>query len=107
MTLQIVDFGTACIDNNWLNYIFVTPSQEEAPPVREEAFTCSHKLITVGWHAHVSVSIPHVLRLTADQLIKGFLSGSYCMRGVRQVHLRITPEQSFINYSVACNGMCS
>lgn len=95
VTLQIVDFGTACIDNNWLNYIIVTPSQEESPPVREEAFTSTHKPVTVGGQTQVTVGTTHISRLTDDQLIKEFLSGSYCLHGVRRVHLRIAPEQSF------------
>ena len=93
------------IGNNWLNYVCATLSQEEAPPVREEAFTSTHKPITVDGQTQVTVGTTHISRLTDDQLIKEFLSGSYCLHGVRHVHLRIAPEWSFINYSVACNHL--
>lgn len=62
--------------------------QEEAPPpVREEAFTSTHKPMTVGGQSQVTVGTTHISRLTDDQLIKEFLSGSYCLHGVRRVHL--------------------
>lgn len=62
-------------------------SQEESPPVREEAFTSTHKPMTVGGQSQVTVGTTHISRLTDDQLIKEFLSGSYCLHGVRRVHL--------------------
>ncbi|KAM8859871.1 endoplasmic reticulum lectin 1 [Spinachia spinachia] len=55
---------------------FSAPSgtrEEETPPLREEAFSSTHKPMTVG--------TPHISRLTDDQLIKEFLSGSYCLHG--------------------------
>ncbi|XP_036980746.1 endoplasmic reticulum lectin 1 isoform X1 [Acanthopagrus latus] len=55
--------------------------EEEAPPVREEAFTSTHKPITVGGQTQVTVGTTHISRLTDDQLIKEFLSGSYCLHG--------------------------
>nr|XP_046258557.1 endoplasmic reticulum lectin 1 isoform X2 [Scatophagus argus] len=55
--------------------------QEEAPPVRAEAFTSTHKPITVGGQTQVTVGTTHISRLTDDQLIKEFLSGSYCLHG--------------------------
>lgn len=55
--------------------------QEEAPPVREEAFTSTHKPMTVGGQTQVTVGTTHISRLTDDQLIKEFLSGSYCLHG--------------------------
>lgn len=69
-----------------LNYIFDV-LQEEASPVREEAFTSTHKPMTVGGQSQVTVGTTHISRLTDDQLIKEFLSGSYCLHGVRHVHL--------------------
>uniref|UniRef100_A0AAQ5Y1I2 Endoplasmic reticulum lectin n=1 Tax=Amphiprion ocellaris TaxID=80972 RepID=A0AAQ5Y1I2_AMPOC len=54
---------------------------EEAPPVREEAFTSTHKPMTVGGQSQVTVGTTHISRLTDDQLIKEFLSGSYCLHG--------------------------
>ncbi|XP_035519795.1 endoplasmic reticulum lectin 1 [Morone saxatilis] len=55
--------------------------EEEAPPVREEAFTSTHKPMTVGGQTQVTVGTTHISRLTDDQLIKEFLSGSYCLHG--------------------------
>uniref|UniRef100_A0A7N9B0H7 Endoplasmic reticulum lectin n=1 Tax=Mastacembelus armatus TaxID=205130 RepID=A0A7N9B0H7_9TELE len=55
--------------------------EEEAPPVREEAFTSTHKPMTVGGQSQVTVGTTHISRLTADQLIREFLSGSYCLHG--------------------------
>lgn len=60
--------------------------QEEAAPAREEAFTSTHKPITVGGQSQVAVGTTHISRLTDDQLIKEFLSGSYCLHGVRSAH---------------------
>lgn len=62
--------------------------QEEAPPMREEAFTSTHKPMTVGGQTQVAVGTTHISRLTDEQLIKEFLSGSYCLHGVRRVHLQ-------------------
>lgn len=58
-----------------------TDAQEEAPPVREEAFTSTHKPMTVGGQTQVTVGTTHISRLTDEQLIKEFLSGSYCLHG--------------------------
>lgn len=57
-------------------------SRQEAPAAREEAFTSTHKPITVGGQSQVAVGTTHISRLTDDQLIKEFLSGSYCLHGV-------------------------
>uniref|UniRef100_A0A7N6BTT1 Endoplasmic reticulum lectin n=1 Tax=Anabas testudineus TaxID=64144 RepID=A0A7N6BTT1_ANATE len=54
---------------------------EEVSPVREEAFTSTHKPMTVGGQTQVTVGTTHISRLTDDQLIKEFLSGSYCLHG--------------------------
>lgn len=62
-------------------------SQQEATPVKEEAFTSTHKPITVGGQSQVAVGTTHISRLTDEQLIKEFLSGSYCLHGVRADHL--------------------
>ncbi|CAL8257599.1 unnamed protein product [Lota lota] len=56
-------------------------SSEDTSPVREEAFTSTHKPITVGGTSQVTVGSTHISRLTDDQLIKEFLSGSYCLHG--------------------------
>ncbi|KAF6723751.1 Endoplasmic reticulum lectin 1 [Oryzias melastigma] len=55
--------------------------EEEAAPVGEEAFTSTHKPIMVGGQSQVAVGTTHISRLTDDQLIKDFLSGSYCLQG--------------------------
>lgn len=75
---------TGCADDNRLNCVFDV-LQEETPPVREEAFTSTHKPMTVGGQTQVTVGTTHISRLTDDQLIKEFLSGSYCLHGVRRV----------------------
>lgn len=68
----------------WISHIFLgTMCQQEAPPVKEEAFTSTHKPITVGGQSQVAVGTTHISRLTDDQLIREFLSGSYCLHGVR------------------------
>uniref|UniRef100_A0A667ZJ32 Endoplasmic reticulum lectin n=1 Tax=Myripristis murdjan TaxID=586833 RepID=A0A667ZJ32_9TELE len=56
-------------------------AREEVSPVREEAFTSTHKPMTVGGQSQVTVGTTHISRLTDDQLIKEFLSGSYCLHG--------------------------
>ncbi|XP_020776951.1 endoplasmic reticulum lectin 1 isoform X2 [Boleophthalmus pectinirostris] len=55
--------------------------EDEASPVREEAFTSTHKPMTVGGQTQVTVGTTHISRLTDEQLIKDFLSGSYCLHG--------------------------
>uniref|UniRef100_A0A8C1ZGV9 Endoplasmic reticulum lectin n=1 Tax=Cyprinus carpio TaxID=7962 RepID=A0A8C1ZGV9_CYPCA len=59
--------------------------QEELlkPPfrIRGEAYTSTHKPLTVGGQAQVTVGTTHISRLTDEQLIKEFLSGSYCLHG--------------------------
>lgn len=77
--------GTACTDNPWLNYICDMLQEEASAPVREESFTSTHKPITVGGQSQVTVGTTHISRLTDDQLIKEFLSGSYCLHGVSYV----------------------
>ncbi|CAJ1067458.1 endoplasmic reticulum lectin 1 isoform X2 [Xyrichtys novacula] len=56
-------------------------TEEEVSPVREEAFTSTHKPIMVGGQSQVTVGTTHISRLTDEQLIKDFLSGSYCLHG--------------------------
>uniref|UniRef100_A0A667ZJ26 Endoplasmic reticulum lectin n=1 Tax=Myripristis murdjan TaxID=586833 RepID=A0A667ZJ26_9TELE len=56
-------------------------ASDEVSPVREEAFTSTHKPMTVGGQSQVTVGTTHISRLTDDQLIKEFLSGSYCLHG--------------------------
>lgn len=51
--------------------------------MKEEAST--HKPITVPGQSQVAVGTTHISRLTDDQLIKEFLSGSYCLHGVSQL----------------------
>lgn len=89
--------GFMLTEDTWLRSIFDT-LQEEASPVREEAFTSTHKPITVGGQSQVTVGTTHISRLTDEQLIKEFLSGSYCLHGVR--HARLQHLRSLINYSV-------
>ncbi|XP_076141906.1 endoplasmic reticulum lectin 1 isoform X1 [Alosa pseudoharengus] len=58
-----------------------TTEKGEAPPVREEAYTSTHKPMAVGGQSQVAVGTTHISRLTDEQLIKEFLSGSYCLHG--------------------------
>ncbi|XP_058240995.1 endoplasmic reticulum lectin 1 isoform X1 [Hemibagrus wyckioides] len=58
-----------------------TEREEDTSPVREEAFTSTHKPMAVGGHTQVAVGTTHISRLTDEQLIKEFLSGSYCLHG--------------------------
>ncbi|XP_029031196.1 endoplasmic reticulum lectin 1 isoform X2 [Betta splendens] len=55
--------------------------EEDVSPVREEAFTSTHKPMTVGGQSQITVGTTHISRLTDEQLIKEFLSGSYCLHG--------------------------
>ncbi|XP_056617375.1 endoplasmic reticulum lectin 1 isoform X1 [Triplophysa dalaica] len=59
----------------------VRGSREEFPPVKEEAYTSTHKPLVVGGQSHVTVGTTHISRLTDEQLIQEFLSGSYCLHG--------------------------
>uniref|UniRef100_A0A8C5C7G8 Endoplasmic reticulum lectin n=1 Tax=Gadus morhua TaxID=8049 RepID=A0A8C5C7G8_GADMO len=60
---------------------FSSVLEEDTSPVREEAFSSTHKPITVGGSSQVTVGSTHISRLTDDQLIREFLSGSYCLHG--------------------------
>uniref|UniRef100_A0A1A8R3P0 Endoplasmic reticulum lectin n=1 Tax=Nothobranchius pienaari TaxID=704102 RepID=A0A1A8R3P0_9TELE len=55
--------------------------EEDTSPVREEAFSSTHRPMTVGGLTQVTVGTAHISRLTDNQLIKEFLSGSYCLHG--------------------------
>ncbi|KAJ8250685.1 hypothetical protein COCON_G00226070 [Conger conger] len=58
-----------------------TPDKEaETSPAKEELFSSTHKPVAVG-QAQIAVGTTHISRLTDDQLIKEFLSGSYCLHG--------------------------
>lgn len=55
--------------------------EEAASPIREEAFSSTHKPLVVGGQTQVTVGSTHISRLTDEQLIREFLSGSYCLHG--------------------------
>ncbi|KAG7462677.1 hypothetical protein MATL_G00187300 [Megalops atlanticus] len=59
----------------------VPEKEEEASPAREELFSSTHKPMAVGGQAQIAVGTTHISRLTDEQLIKEFLSGSYCLHG--------------------------
>ncbi|XP_051504414.1 endoplasmic reticulum lectin 1 isoform X1 [Myxocyprinus asiaticus] len=59
----------------------VRRSREDTSAVKEEAYTSTHKPLTVGGQSQVTVGTTHISRLTDEQLIKEFLSGSYCLHG--------------------------
>uniref|UniRef100_A0A3Q2Y0Q5 Endoplasmic reticulum lectin n=1 Tax=Hippocampus comes TaxID=109280 RepID=A0A3Q2Y0Q5_HIPCM len=54
---------------------------EEAPPTREGAFTPTHQPVLVDEQAQLAIGTTHISRLTDEQLVKDFLSGSYCLHG--------------------------
>uniref|UniRef100_A0A7M4G0I4 Endoplasmic reticulum lectin n=1 Tax=Crocodylus porosus TaxID=8502 RepID=A0A7M4G0I4_CROPO len=55
--------------------------EEEIHSTKEEKFSSIHKPVTVGTHQLLTVGTTHISKLTDDQLIKEFLSGSYCFHG--------------------------
>ncbi|XP_033859433.1 endoplasmic reticulum lectin 1-like [Acipenser ruthenus] len=55
--------------------------EEESSSVREERFSSTHKPISVGGQQQVAVGTTHISKLTDEQLVKEFLSGSYCLHG--------------------------
>lgn len=46
---------------------------------KEEKFSSIHKPVAVGSHQLLTVGTTHISKLTDDQLIKEFLSGSYSL----------------------------
>ncbi|RXM29309.1 Endoplasmic reticulum lectin 1 [Acipenser ruthenus] len=58
--------------------------EEETSSVREERFSATHKPISVGGQQQVTVGTTHISKLTDEQLIKEFLSGSYCLHGDKE-----------------------
>uniref|UniRef100_A0A8C9R1B9 Endoplasmic reticulum lectin n=1 Tax=Scleropages formosus TaxID=113540 RepID=A0A8C9R1B9_SCLFO len=59
----------------------VKPPFSEMSPIREEVLSTTHKPLTVGGQSQIAVGTTHISRLTDEQLIKEFLSGSYCLHG--------------------------
>ncbi|KAM8945318.1 endoplasmic reticulum lectin 1 [Pelodytes ibericus] len=59
---------------------FKTNKEEERQSMREK-FSTIHKPVAVGAQQQVTVGTTHISKLTDDQLIKEFLSGSYCFHG--------------------------
>ncbi|KAE8600762.1 hypothetical protein XENTR_v10013401 [Xenopus tropicalis] len=57
------------------------PNKEEEQQLLREKFSTIHKPVTVGSQQQVTVGTTHISRLTDEQLIKEFLSGSYCFHG--------------------------
>ncbi|KAM6367187.1 endoplasmic reticulum lectin 1 isoform 2-T3 [Alca torda] len=55
--------------------------EEEMHSTKEEKFSSIHKPVAVGSHQLLTVGTTHISKLTDDQLIKEFLSGSYCFHG--------------------------
>ncbi|XP_071596541.1 endoplasmic reticulum lectin 1 isoform X4 [Heliangelus exortis] len=55
--------------------------EEEMHSTKEEKFSSIHKPVAVGNHQLLTVGTTHISKLTDDQLIKEFLSGSYCFHG--------------------------
>ncbi|KAG8443671.1 hypothetical protein GDO86_009005 [Hymenochirus boettgeri] len=59
---------------------FKTNKEEEQQSLREK-FSTIHKPVAVGSQQQITVGTTHISRLTDEQLIKEFLSGSYCFHG--------------------------
>ncbi|XP_073528408.1 endoplasmic reticulum lectin 1 isoform X2 [Phyllobates terribilis] len=57
------------------------PNKEEEQQGLKEKFSTIHKPVTVGSQQHVTVGTTHISKLTDEQLIKEFLTGSYCFHG--------------------------
>ncbi|XP_060105104.1 endoplasmic reticulum lectin 1 [Heteronotia binoei] len=55
--------------------------EEEASSAKEEKFSSIHKPVAVGSNQLLTVGTTHISKLTDEQLIKEFLSGSYCFHG--------------------------
>nr|XP_028580905.1 endoplasmic reticulum lectin 1 isoform X1 [Podarcis muralis] len=55
--------------------------EEEVNSAKEEKFSSFHKPVAVGTPHLLTVGTTHISKLTDDQLIKEFLSGSYCFHG--------------------------
>uniref|UniRef100_A0AC11AQ75 Endoplasmic reticulum lectin 1 n=1 Tax=Ovis aries TaxID=9940 RepID=A0AC11AQ75_SHEEP len=55
--------------------------EEDLQSTKEERFPAIHKPIAVGSQPMLTVGTTHISKLTDDQLIKEFLSGSYCFHG--------------------------
>ncbi|XP_035421320.1 endoplasmic reticulum lectin 1 isoform X4 [Cygnus atratus] len=55
--------------------------EEEMHSTKEDKFSSIHKPVAVGSHQLLTVGTTHISKLTDDQLIKEFLSGSYCFHG--------------------------
>ncbi|KAL1776032.1 endoplasmic reticulum lectin 1, partial [Sigmodon hispidus] len=70
-----------CFTLNDKIIIFVMLLGEDLPPAKEERFSAIHKPIAVGSQPLLTVGTTHISKLTDDQLIKEFLSGSYCFHG--------------------------
>lgn len=55
--------------------------EEDLQSTKEERFPAIHKSIGIGSQPILTVGTTHISKLTDDQLIKEFLSGSYCFHG--------------------------
>lgn len=64
--------------------------------------TSTHKPITVSGQSQVAVGTTHISRLTDDQLIKEFLSGSYCLHGVSRLNCRASAGSLLRIYLMLC-----
>ncbi|KAK9412185.1 endoplasmic reticulum lectin 1 [Crotalus adamanteus] len=60
---------------------FRRAKEEEINSAKEEKFSSFHKPVAVGTSQLLTVGTTHISKLTDEQLIKEFLSGSYCFHG--------------------------
>uniref|UniRef100_A0A2D4I2F1 Endoplasmic reticulum lectin n=1 Tax=Micrurus lemniscatus lemniscatus TaxID=129467 RepID=A0A2D4I2F1_MICLE len=60
---------------------FRRAKEEEINSAKEEKISSFHKPVAVGTSQLLTVGTTHISKLTDEQLIKEFLSGSYCFHG--------------------------
>ncbi|MEE6528070.1 hypothetical protein FKM82_029977, partial [Ascaphus truei] len=61
---------------------FKTNKEEEQQATKDKISTIL-KPVSIGSQQQITVGTTHISKLTDEQLIKEFLSGSYCFHGVR------------------------
>nr|XP_020665580.1 endoplasmic reticulum lectin 1 [Pogona vitticeps] len=78
---------------------FRRAKEEEINSAKEDKFSSFHKPVAVGNPQLLTVGTTHISKLTDDQLIKEFLSGSYCFHGVRNAY-EIIDSASYLGLCV-------
>uniref|UniRef100_A0A2K6H001 Endoplasmic reticulum lectin n=1 Tax=Propithecus coquereli TaxID=379532 RepID=A0A2K6H001_PROCO len=68
---------------------FRRSKEEDLQSTKEERFPAIHKPIAIGSQPMLTVGTTHISKLTDDQLIKEFLSGSYCFHGGQVISINV------------------